>query len=360
MKNIILCIFLVCFGIVGYSQYTAIPDPKFENYLEQHGMGDGIPNNGLVLTSNINTVKQLGVSMLGIKDLTGIEDFSDLEILGCANNLLTSLDLSQNQKLAGLNLIDNRLTNLILPASTDLYIIYCNENFLTELDISKNPNLVELNCKWNKLTGLDTSQNPELTYLFCSYNKIEGYFDTSQNPELILFSASFNNISAVDFTQNPVLNSFGAYSNPLRHVDVRNGNNQNMQTFDVTGSGGLKCIFVDDASASYLTNWLKDPYTHFVNNQEECDLIGVENFTANTFSMYPNPATNEVFISLSDQTLDVYDISITNSLGQVLQRKTNITNSSQTSLNVSGYSAGIYFVTIQAGNSTATKKLVVR
>lgn len=360
MKNIILHLFFIWFGVVGYSQYTAIPDPDFENYLEQHGMGDGVPNNGMVLTANINTVTDLGVSMLTIADLTGIEDFTALEGLACAYNELTSLDLSQNLNLTYLNAISNLLTSLILPASTDLYIIYCNENFLTELDISKNPNLVELNCKWNLLTGLDISQNPELTYLFCSHNEMEGFFDTSQNPELILFTASYNNIGSVDFTQNPVLNTFGGSSNSLTFVDVRNGNNQNMETFDVTDSGGLNCILVDDARAGYLSNWLKDPDTHFVNNQEECDLIGVETFAVNTFSMYPNPTTNEVFISLSNQTLDVYDISIANSLGQVLRQKTSIVNDSQTSLSVSGYSAGIYFVTIEAGKSTTTKKLVVR
>lgn len=150
---------------------------------------------------------------------------------------------------------------------------------------------------------------------------MEGFFDTSQNPEPILFTASYNNIGSVHFTQNPVLNTFGGSSNSLTFVDVRNGNNQNMQTFDVTDSGGLNFSLVEDASAGYLSNWPKDPDTHFVNNQEECDLIGVETLTLNPFSMYPNPATKEVFISLSDHTSDVYDISIANCLGQVLQKK---------------------------------------
>ncbi|MCG2420281.1 T9SS C-terminal target domain-containing protein, partial [Aequorivita sp. F47161] len=58
-----------------FAQYTAIPDPNFENYLEQNGMGDGVPNNGQVLTANINTVTELLVNSLNISDLTGIEDF---------------------------------------------------------------------------------------------------------------------------------------------------------------------------------------------------------------------------------------------------------------------------------------------
>ena len=44
------------------AQYTAIPDPNFEDFLEQNGMGDGIPNNGLVLTANIENVTTLSAS----------------------------------------------------------------------------------------------------------------------------------------------------------------------------------------------------------------------------------------------------------------------------------------------------------
>ena len=358
MKYLILIGCFVC-SISGYSQYTAIPDPNFENYLEQNGMGDGVPNNGRVLTSNINSVTNLGISMLGISDLTGIEDFIALEGLGCADNQLVTLDLSANINLASLNLISNNLTNLILPPSNDLYIIYCDENFLTELDISQNPNLEELSCVWNLLTGLDITQNPNLGYLFCGHNEIEGYFDTTQNPSLVFFSAYNNNITEVDFTQNPVLNTFGGFSNPLENVDVRNGNNAIMQTFDVTDSNGLKCILVDDASASYLDDWLKDPGTTFVNNQAECDALGVAASTLQDFTMYPNPAISTVAINLPNQGVDGLIVTVTNNLGQVLESKEPLENTTVIKLDVSGYAAGVYFVTLKTGNGIATKKLVV-
>ncbi len=90
-------------------------------------------------------------------------------------------------------------------------------------------------------------------------------------------------------------------------------------------------------------------------------LIGVsENEFDNALSLYPNPATNEVYISLSDKTYSNFDITIANSLGQVLQNKTNIDNTSIATINVSNYASGIYFVTIKAGESIATKKLVIQ
>ena len=93
----------------------------------------------------------------------------------------------------------------------------------------------------------------------------------------------------------------------------------------------------------------------------DCAIIGTaENAFDNALSLYPNPATNEVYISLSDKTFTDFDITIANSLGQVLERKLNVDNASRATINVSNYSTGIYFVTIKAGENVSTKKLVVQ
>ena len=91
----------------------------------------------------------------------------------------------------------------------------------------------------------------------------------------------------------------------------------------------------------------------------DCVLGVSDNTISDAVALYPNPATNEVFISISDKTFNTFDVTIANSLGQILERKTNI-DKSQTSLNVSNYTSGIYFITIKAGESIATKKLVVQ
>ncbi len=85
-----------------------------------------------------------------------------------------------------------------------------------------------------------------------------------------------------------------------------------------------------------------------------------ENTIADAVALYPNPTTSEVFISISDKTFSSFDVTIANSLGQILDRKTNVDNATRTSLNVSNYASGIYFITIKAGESVATKKLVVQ
>ena len=360
MKYLII---IGCFiySVFGYSQYTAIPDPNFENYLEQNGMGDGVPNNGQVLTANINTVTELLVNSLNISNLTGIEDFVALERLGCAFNNLTELDLSNNHQLIRMGCTANALTTLNITQSPNLEFLYCDENFLTDLDITQNPNLIEVYCDWNFLTSLDITQNPNLYLLWADHNVIDGYFDTSNNPLITSLTIAYNNISTLDLSQNVGLISFGASSNPLEFLDARNGNNEDIATFVATETTGqLKCILVDDASATYLDDWLKDPGTTFVNNQAECDALGVAASTLQDFTMYPNPAISTVAINLPNQGVDGLIVTVTNNLGQVLESKEPLENTTVIKLDVSGYAAGIYFVTLKAGNDSTTKKLVVR
>ena len=343
------------------AQYTAIPDANFENYLEQNGMGDGVPNNGLVLTANIENVTTLAVNAKQIQDLTGIEDFTSVELIGCAYNTIPFLDVSQNMNLWALNCESSSVSELLLPPTSTLEIINCPENNLTALDISQNPGLIELYCDINNIGSLDISNNHAIELLSLDYNNISGFFDTRQNPVIQSIYLSGNNITGVDLSSNTALLTFAASNNPFQNLDARNGNNENMVAFVAYGtSGNLDCILVDDANATYLDDWFKDPETTFVNNQAECDALGVAEATLQDFTMYPNPATSTVAINLPNQGFEGLVVTVANNLGQVLESKELLENTTLIKLDVSGYAAGVYFVTLKAGNGIATKKLVVQ
>ena len=59
---------------------TYVPDDNFEQELIALGLDSG-PLNDSVLTSAIDTVQQLYLVLIGIFDLTGIEDFTALRSL---------------------------------------------------------------------------------------------------------------------------------------------------------------------------------------------------------------------------------------------------------------------------------------
>ena len=107
----------------AYSGDIYVPDDNFENYLEANGMGDGIYGNDSFLTQNVVGVTFLNVAGLSIVDLTGIEGFISLEYLYVNNNLLSSLDISNNIDLIGLSCQNNQLNTLDISNNPDILVL---------------------------------------------------------------------------------------------------------------------------------------------------------------------------------------------------------------------------------------------
>ena len=78
--------------------------------------------------------------------------------------------------------------------------------------------------------------------------------------------------------------------------------------------------------------------------------------------MSPNPASDQVTISLSDTNFSNFEVTIVNSLGQTLQtvNERALNGTSEATLDVSSYRTGLYFVTIEIDGQSTTKKLVIR
>ncbi|MFV0571763.1 MAG: T9SS type A sorting domain-containing protein [Xanthomarina gelatinilytica] len=70
-----------------------------------------------------------------------------------------------------------------------------------------------------------------------------------------------------------------------------------------------------------------------------------------TYGLYPNPATNQVTISLP-QNLNLKYAAIYNALGQKTQTTTN------TTINTSAFAKGIYYIEVVTNQGKATKKLI--
>jgi gliding motility-associated-like protein len=206
MKKILFFILLLsCF--LGQAQYTAVPDSNFEQALIDLGIDkDGI--NGKVLTADLVGVTDLDVSYKFITDLTGIEDFKNLNFLNCEKNKLTNINTSQNSVLTRL---------------------FCPFNLITSLDVSKNPNLLSLICYKNELTSLDVSKNQLLTTLYCNYNNLS-ILDVTKNLNLETLACGFNQFISLDVSKNFALKNLYCYYSQFMSVDI--SNNINLEEFD--------------------------------------------------------------------------------------------------------------------------------
>lgn len=78
--------------------------------------------------------------------------------------------------------------------------------------------------------------------------------------------------------------------------------------------------------------------------------------------IYPNPASTEATISYSlEKESASMSIKVIDAQGKemLVDQITNPTMSGTYNINLNNYSAGIYFVKVQAGNFIETKKLIV-
>ena len=258
----------------GPSNKTYVPDNNFEAYLESNGLGDGVANNDSVLTANLAGITYLDVNNQNIADLQGIEAFSALNSLFCKNNLLTSLDITQNTNLLNLNCRYNQITSLDISQNTALVSLICNDNNLSSIDISLNTALQQFGCEDNQLTSLNLINNTSLVYFICGDNQIAS-LDISNNTSLTYFGCHANQLTSLDISNNNSLSvlSFGdnqltsidvshltsltelrCYGNQLTCLNLKNGNNTNITDFDATDNPNLNCIEVDNPTWSN-SNW---------------------------------------------------------------------------------------------------------
>ncbi|MFT6503343.1 MAG: hypothetical protein ACJASQ_003478 [Crocinitomicaceae bacterium] len=273
MKQLLLTFFTVL-ALNSHSQTTYVPDDNFEAYLESNMMGNGIPNDDYVTTANISSVLSVNVTNLSISNLTGIEDFTALTSLVCSDNLLTSIDVTQNTALTtlwcnnnqltsldvsqNLSLDDlwcsiNPLTSLNVTQNTALIDLWCSENQLSTLDLTQNTALIELSCSTNSFTTLNLSQNSTLTNLYCGYNSLTT-LNLFQNTALTDLYCSDNFLTALDLSLHSGLTYLVCDNNQLTCLNVKNGNNNNVVDFNATANPALTCIEVDDMAYS-TTNW---------------------------------------------------------------------------------------------------------
>tara|TARA_Y100000385_G_C13026502_1_gene608652 strand:+ start:152 stop:1396 length:1245 start_codon:yes stop_codon:yes gene_type:complete len=238
MKKLLLI--LLSLPLFGFGQQTYVPDDNFEQELINLGY-DSILDDS-VLTANINMVTQLFLSNRNIIDLTGIEDFVDLQTLDCNFNPgLINLDLSNNTELISLS--SNQIWGTQSGSLNYINVSNCNNlRFLTllhsqvsNIDLSDCSLLLNLNIGHNFLTSIDISNNDSLQYLIVDNNLIAS-IDISNLPDLKM----------IDISDNPYLEC----------ADLRNGHNINLSTSDFysTATPLLDCMSVDDSVYS-INNW---------------------------------------------------------------------------------------------------------
>lgn len=240
-------------------QFTAIPDPVFEQHLIDNYDDDVL--DGQVLTSKINGITYLNVNSKGISSLVGIKDFTSLENLNFVGNNLTSLDLSNMPNLTYVVGYANSLTTLDITG-LNLYHLEIDSNNLTSIDVSACTNLHTLWTSYNPVGTLDLSNNVNLVNLYCSSSQLTS-LNLSGLINLQGLDATDNLLENLDLKGLVSLGSMNCYGNPLTCITVDNvaaAEAQNNWFKDTSASYNTVCVtpgttsIPDTAFEAYLIN----------------------------------------------------------------------------------------------------------
>ena len=300
MKKILFIIIILTSFETLYAQYTAIPDVNFEQELIDLGIDSEAIIDGQVLTTDVNNITSLEISVTNIVDLTGIESFValiDLEILGnhtlgnfnlsaninlkklylSENWSLTALDISNNINLTEFTLNDSlgsTISNLDFSTNTKLISIYVS-GIPNNIDFSHNTLLEELYCPNNLFTDLDLSNNTALRVLYCGDVNIDfglpnviPNLDLSNNEELVYLNCNTAGVQNLNIAHCSNLEFLNCSNNPLNSLDLSPFTNleileccnANLTELDVSSNIMLKELYTNNDP------WLSDGFDWFHDN----------------------------------------------------------------------------------------------
>lgn len=211
------------------------PDENFRDYVAEEWDKN---HDKYFSPSEIASAKWISCDNKEISNLKGIEFFTNIWLLECYYNNLTTIDLSHNKNLSYINCHHNQLNELDVSGLPLLETFYCGHNALPSIDVSKNEKLEDFDCQDNHLDTLDVSQNKELVKLSCGTNNLTE-LDVRENKKLKELSCYESKLSNLDLRNQTELEVLKCWKNPL-------------SVLDVSANTKLKTLFVSNTNLTSL------------------------------------------------------------------------------------------------------------
>ena len=321
---------------------------------------DGTTNHKSVSASRYATNSEFSINAPKLT-VKGTDATSSIKIYGALvshikTEQISALDLSRTSNLRGLNVMNcNKLTDIPgLKAQTLLEVLNLNNNIsLTGLNLEDSRKLISLSVVGCK----------KLAYLFFRTNSLE--------------SLAFKQCIKLDYS------TFGNLDDAPKLTNIRAGNigwdftimNFLYKNLTSPAPSGAK-IYVEDAELGGVNSndwecsnktiatakgWMvireynAGSEQLLLDDGSECHLGISEVDDAKLITVYPNPATDVVKVTIN-QTLNAQSLQVIDFTGKTIYTVPINSSALEHQINVSDYIKGIYL--IRAGN--ITRKLVVK
>ena len=248
---------------------VAFPDETFRVFVDENY---DTADDNVLTAEEIALVVYMDCSSYGIESLQGIEYFTSLETLLCADNALSTLDVTACTALTYLECYDNQLTELSITGCDALCELDCSNNnlsalslggctALTRLDVYGNTDisaldvsmcsaLTYLDCSETALTALDVSQCAALETLYCQYIGLES-LNISGCASLKKLYCDSNELAALDLTGCSGLETLYCGRNTLSELNLSDCtslvylscHSNSLSVLDLTGCTALQTVY---------------------------------------------------------------------------------------------------------------------
>lgn len=209
--------------------YTYVPDANFEAALAVY---DDIPNDKYIPTTNIENLTTLNVTNRNIADLTGIEDFTNLETLRCDTNQLVNLDMTHQTNLVTLNCSSNNLVDLNLKNAANAVLLSVDARNNPALTCIQVDSVAAADAQVNWLKDATASYN-----LDCNASKT---YVPDDRFEAALIMLGYDKGSLDDYVVTDSINT-------IHKLDISNQN-----ILDLTGIADFVALDTLDCSENNL------------------------------------------------------------------------------------------------------------
>ncbi len=218
---------LLFFTSIIHAQIVNIPDANFKDFLLHHSVYEVDTNHDeQIQLSEAQAITHMFFHVYNlydienVSDMTGIEAFTNLRVLDCNNNQLTSLNLSSLTQLEELYCGNNNLSSLNVTGLTNLKLIMANNNQLSNIDLSTLTAIEQVNLEYNLFTSL-TITNPSMRAIMCHNNQLTNLNITGLL-NLVQLNCSDNLLTSLDLTGCLNLVMVECYNNLFTALDFSN------------------------------------------------------------------------------------------------------------------------------------------
>ena len=334
-----------------YANFPNFYQPTLVN-LEQLSLLNSVGSSSITqvdISPNLNLKKfQLSSDLISSLDLSVATQLRDVDLYCPA---LTSLNLSNLSNLKNLSYL-GALPTIDLSDATNLLTLYCigsgqtfsfpEQNLLTSLDLSNQSKLRVLDVSGNALSNLDVSACPNLETLNLSKNKLVSL--TIDNVKYVRqFFCDENLLTSLDVSNFFNLQNFNCRNNQLTSLNTKNGIIEDY--LDFSGNPGLETVCCDANEVVYMKN-LCNQY-----NNDTAVVNGNCGSEANRIAMYPNPVNDRLHLSSNQEIMRV-EVFSTN--GLLVMSSDSVADY----IEMNTLKSGMYFLKVYSKQEVNTMKFV--